>query len=119
MGLYGKAGTGHHFFLSTEYFAQGFNLRIHAIEDLLDGIDAQFTALIAVESEANCYVLRQLEQHWLVWSLGGRLGGQTGQGLLQCMLCANGHGAEPGLKCGHIHAGIRALARLSKLREQA
>ena len=61
MGLHGKASTGHHLFLSAEYLAQGFDLRIHAIENLLDGVDAQFTALIAVEGETNGHVFRKLE----------------------------------------------------------
>ena len=114
VGLHREAGAGHHLFLRAQNLAQGFNFGIHAIEKLFYGIDAKFAAFIAVESEANGHVFGELEQHGLVWRLRRRLGGQTSQGLLQGDLGPHGHGAEPGLEGGRVHARIGVFARFSQ-----
>ncbi len=81
---------GHHVFLRSQNFAQPFDFRIHAVEQLLNRIDTQFAALIAVQREANGHVFGQLQQHGLVRFLVGRLRGEAGERLLQRVLRANG-----------------------------
>ena len=46
MRLDGKASAGHHLFLGAKNLAEGFNLRVHPVEQLFYGVDAEFTALV-------------------------------------------------------------------------
>ncbi len=109
----------HHLFLLAKNLAQRFDFRVHAVEQLLHRIDAQLALFIAVQREADGHVLGEFEQHRLV-RLGIRcLRCEAGQCLLQRVLRAHRHGAEPRLKRRHVHAPFRIFSRLAELREQS
>ena len=105
--------------MRAQNLTQRFDLGVHAIEKLFDGIDAQFSAFIAIQGEANGHVLRQFQEHGLIGFFVGRLRSKTCERLLQRKLGANGHGAQARLKGWRVHLGIGISSRLSELREES
>src|SRR5262249_408560 len=89
--------------------------RIHAVEKLLNRVDAEFTAFVAVERKANSDVLGQFQEHRFIGLFVRRLSRESGESLLESVLSANRHSAKPRLEGRHIHLVFAVLARLPKL----
>ena len=102
--LHGEPRLGHHLFLRRKDFAQRFDFRVHAVQQLLHRIHAQLAALVTVQREANGHMLCQLEKHRFVGFGIGSLRRQSRQRLLQRVLRAHGHGAQTRLERWHVHA---------------
>ena len=114
-GLNRQTGMRHGLFVMPENLAQRFYLLIHAVKELLDGVHAEFAAFVAVQRETNGHVLGQAEQHRFVRLLRRRLRRESGEGLLQRVLCAYRHGAQARLKCWYVELGLRVFARAAQL----
>jgi hypothetical protein len=99
-------------------FRNGLDFRVHAVEQLLYGVDAEFALFVAVESEADRDVFGKFKQHGLVGLFGWRLRRQARQRLLQGHLTAYRHCGEPRLESRRVHAAAVVLTRAPQLREQ-
>ena len=109
-------GFGHLVFMRAENLAQVFNLLVHAVEHLPDGVDFHFAALEALQSKADCQVLSKLHDHGLIGLRGRCLGRQAGQRLLQRVLRAARKLGHLLLKCSGSSDPALARSNLSETR---
>ena len=118
----GNSGVGHFFFARAKELSKRFELVAHAVEHLADGIDADFAALEAIESETYGEIFGEAEERGLVHFRRGRLRGDANKGLAQgdLRICRErGHTTLPfGLVELRILAGL-GLAELHEKPEQA
>ena len=121
MGLNQDAGLGHFVFLDAQDLAERVHLPAHVLHHVVDSVDFDFAALIAVEGEFDGHAFGGLHQQRGVIGVAGvvlsSLLGQTFEQLGEIDLGAFGRLAEFDLEVFRGSVGI--LHCLAKMSEQA
>ncbi len=121
VGIDEDARLGHFIFLHAQDLAERVHLPAHVLHHVVDSVDLDFTALIAVEGEFNRHAFSGLHQKRRVIAVVGvvlrSLRGQAFEQLREIDLGAFGSLAQLNLEIFRGSVGI--LHRLAKMGEQA
>ena len=121
VGIDQDAGLGHLVFLHAQNLAERVHLPAHVLHHVVDGVDLDVAALVAVESEADGHALGGLHQHRCLVVVRiivhRRFGGQTLEQLGEIDLGGFGSLGDLGLEVFRGSVGI--MQRLAKMGEQA